>query len=63
MEGLPPVCGVVFVFRPLRVIYDIQVPNRTAAGQGGSHRESSLLPIGHLGVIYASQLHSNALFL
>jgi hypothetical protein len=24
-------------------------------GEGGSHKESSLLPIGHLGVIYDSQ--------
>jgi hypothetical protein len=32
-------------------------------GGGGSHRESSLLPIGCLGVIYDSQLHGYALFI
>jgi hypothetical protein len=31
-------------------------------GRGGSHRESSLLPIDHLGVIYDSQPHGYALF-
>jgi hypothetical protein len=31
--------------------------------RGGSHRESSLLPIGRLGVIYDSQPHGYALFL
>jgi hypothetical protein len=45
----------------LGVIYDSQMTNRRA-GVGGSHRESSLLPIGRLGVIYDSQLHSYALF-
>jgi hypothetical protein len=31
-------------------------------GEGGSNRESSLLPIGHLGVIYGSLPHRCALF-
>ncbi len=33
-----------------------------AAGEGGSHRESSLLPIGRLGVKYDSYPHDHALF-
>jgi hypothetical protein len=32
-------------------------------GEGGSHMESSLLPIGHLGVILNSQPHCYALFI
>ncbi len=31
--------------------------------RGGSHRESSLLPLGHLRVIYDSQPHGYALFI
>ncbi len=49
-------------FGRLRVLYDSQTANRSAAGEGGSHRESSLLPIGHLGVIYDSQLNGHVLF-
>jgi hypothetical protein len=37
--------------------------NRSAEGGGGSHRESSLLPTGLLGVIYNSQLHGHKLFI
>ncbi len=33
-------------FDRLGVIYDSQSTNRSAAGEGGSARESSLLPIG-----------------
>ncbi len=36
----------------LGVIYDSQTTNRSTAEEGGSHRESSLLSIGHLGIIY-----------
>jgi hypothetical protein len=32
-------------------------------GRGGSHRESSLLPTGRLGVIYDSQPYGYALFI
>jgi hypothetical protein len=34
----------------------------SAPGSGGSRRESFLLPIGRLGVIYDSQPHGYALF-
>jgi hypothetical protein len=37
---------------------DSQATYRSGVGGGGSQKESSLLPIGHLGVIYDSQLHS-----
>jgi hypothetical protein len=43
-------------------MYDSQVTNRSPAGEGGSHRESSLRPIGQLIVIYDSQPHVYALF-
>jgi hypothetical protein len=46
----------------LRIIFDFQVANRSAVGEGGSHRESSLLPIGHLRVICDSQLQGYAIF-
>jgi hypothetical protein len=47
----------------LGVIYDSYAPNRSAAGEGvGSHRESYLLPIGRLEVIYDSKTHGYALF-
>jgi hypothetical protein len=46
---------VVFcVFLPLGVIYNSQVTNRSAAGEGGSLRKSFLLPIGRLEEIYDS---------
>ncbi len=44
------------------VIYGFHATNRNVAGEGCSHRESSLLTIGHLGIIYDSQLHGYALF-
>jgi hypothetical protein len=37
--------------------YDSHATNRSAVAGGGSHRESSLLPIGSLSVIYDSQTH------
>jgi hypothetical protein len=44
----PPVCDGVFVYSGwLGVIYEPQATNRSAAGGEGSHRASSLLPIGH----------------
>jgi hypothetical protein len=43
-------------------VYDSQVANRSVAVEGGSHRESSLLPISSLGVIYESQLHAYVFF-
>ncbi len=47
----------------LGVIYDSQVTDRRMTGEGGgSHSESSLLPIGCLGVIYDSQSHGYALY-
>jgi hypothetical protein len=56
-------CGGVFVYYGrLGVIYDFQATNGSATGGGGSHRASTLLPIGQLGVIYTSQPHSYALF-
>jgi hypothetical protein len=36
--------------------------NRTAAAEGGSYRESFLLPISRLGVIYDSQPHGFEVF-
>jgi hypothetical protein len=52
MSELPPVCGGVFVDSGrLGVLYDFQVTSRSAVEKGGSYRESSLLPIGRLGVI------------
>jgi hypothetical protein len=48
-------------FSLLGVIYDSKATNTSAAG--GSHRESSLLSIGHLGVIYDSQLQGYTLFI
>jgi hypothetical protein len=48
----------------LRVTYDSKATNRSAVGGGGgSHRVSSLLPIGHLGVIQDSKPHGYALFI
>ncbi len=38
-------------------------PKGVRRDKGGSHRESSLLPIGHLEVICDPQLHGYALFL
>jgi hypothetical protein len=61
-----PLFVVVFFcvcFSWLKVIYDSQATNGSVEREGGSHRESSLLPIGHLGVIYDSQPHGYALFL
>jgi hypothetical protein len=56
-------CGGVFVFSDwLEVIDDSQVTNRSAEGEGGSHRESSLHPIGRLGVTNDSHPHVYALF-
>jgi hypothetical protein len=54
---LPFVCGGVFVYNGwLGVKYDSQATNRKAAGgEGGSHRESSLLPVGRPRVKYDSQ--------
>ncbi len=43
-------------FDQIGVIFDCQVTNRGAAGEGGTQQESSLLPIGRLEVIYDSQL-------
>ncbi len=59
----PPDCGGIFVyFDQLGVIYDSQATNRSAAGEGGSQRESSLLPIGRQGAKYDSQPHGYTIF-
>jgi hypothetical protein len=63
MEELPPDCGSVFVYSGrLGALNGSQATNRSVTGVGGSHRESSLLPISRPGVIYDSQLHGYALF-
>jgi hypothetical protein len=45
-------------------LYDSQsqATNRSVPGGGGSLKVSSLLPIGHLGVLYESQPHGYAFF-
>jgi hypothetical protein len=56
-QELPPVCWSVFMYSD-----DSQATNKSGVGGGGSQKESSLLPIGHLGVMYDFQLHNYALF-
>jgi hypothetical protein len=57
-QELPLVCCGLFVYSGrLGVIYDSQVTDRSVRGEG-SHRESSLFPIGHPGVKYNFQPHS-----
>ncbi len=64
MLELPFVFDGIFVsFCQLEVIYDYQATNRSAVGEEGSQEESSLLPIGHLGLIDDSQLHGYVLFI
>jgi hypothetical protein len=59
----PSVLSVFFVYSgKLGVMYDSQMTNRSASGGEGFHREIYLLPIGHLGVIYESQLHCYTFF-
>ncbi len=56
-------CGGIFVyFSRLGVIYDSSRPIGVWWGKGGSHKESFLLSIGPLVVIYDSQPHGYALF-
>jgi hypothetical protein len=45
------------------VIYKPQATNRSVAGKGGSHKESSLLPFDRLGIIYDSQPPAYAFFI
>jgi hypothetical protein len=56
---------VVFlcIFASCESYIDSQATNRSAAEEGGSYREPSLLLISRLGVIYDSQLHGYAFFL
>ncbi len=50
------------VFQQAGSLYDSHATNRSAAGEEGSHRESSLLPFGHQRVIYDSHPHFYAPF-
>ncbi len=58
---LPPVSGDVLC---ILADWESYLTPRRQIGvlqeEGGSQRESSLLPIGHLGVIYDSQPHGYA---
>jgi hypothetical protein len=44
-------------------LYESQATNRNEPERGGSRRESSLLPIGYLEVIYDFQLQGYGIFI